>query len=209
MVVVRTGQRPDGTPRRARPIKDIVPHAGAYEFEKDGVTTTVQVGCAGTFARPISTFTHSTQAHYQQTWNIRLQLPNIFGVRIGRDAVIPAELCEVVPGQLYRKKIPADMGATFVRFSTQRPDVRMKSIQDAVSGGASRLAQKSDIQRPNSPAEPGIRLQELRLCARGRHGHQPVRAYHRRPAPPRSSHLVWERVGGASLTCTAVLTHTT
>ena len=114
IVVVRTGQKSDGS-RRGRPIKDIIPRAGQYEFEKDGTTTTVR-------------------AHYQQTWNIRLQQPNIFGVRIGRDAVIPAELCEVVPGQLYKKKIPADMSATFVKFATQRPDARLRSIQDAVSG---------------------------------------------------------------------------
>lgn len=42
IVVMRPGQRSDGQSRRQRPIKDIVPQAGLYQFEKDGVTTTVQ-----------------------------------------------------------------------------------------------------------------------------------------------------------------------
>ncbi|KZT69027.1 Piwi-domain-containing protein [Daedalea quercina L-15889] len=100
---------------RGRPIKDLVLNAGGYEFEKDGAVTTVR-------------------AHYQQAHNRPLQHPRIFGVRIGRDAVIPAELCRVLPGQLYRKKIPPEMGADFLKFATQKPDARLKAIEDAVSG---------------------------------------------------------------------------
>lgn len=145
---VRTGQRSDGPQRRGRPIKDIEPRAGEYQFEKDGVTITVEVRCTHTYPCPHSTLTRPTQAHYQQAWNIHLQLPRVFGVRIGRDAIIPAELCEVVPGQLYKKKIPADMGATFLKFATQKPDVRLRLIQDAVSGRVGCPARRVEPQYP-------------------------------------------------------------
>lgn len=115
-------------------------------------------------------FTDFTQAHYQQVWNVPLLHPNIFGVRIGRDAVIPAELCDVVPGQLYRKKIPADMGADFLRFATQKPAARLKSIVDAVSGTVSCLMCCVECLYIESCVEPGFRLQVFRLRARGWHG---------------------------------------
>ncbi|KZT73857.1 Piwi-domain-containing protein [Daedalea quercina L-15889] len=98
---------------RARPIGNLVRSGGAYTFEKDGSETT---------------------EHFRQTYNLHLQYPDIFGVRIGRDAVFPAELCVVERGQLYRKKIPAEIGPDFLKFSTQRPHDKLRTIEAAVSG---------------------------------------------------------------------------
>lgn len=56
------------------------------------------------------------------------------GVRLGRSAVIPAELCRIVPGQLFKKKIPAHLQPDFLKFATQRPDQRLRAIQTAVGG---------------------------------------------------------------------------
>lgn len=56
------------------------------------------------------------------------------GVRVGRTAIIPAEFLEIVPGQLYRKKIPPACQKDFLQFSTQKPHDRLRDIQNAVSG---------------------------------------------------------------------------
>ncbi|KAI0731968.1 Piwi domain-containing protein [Fomitopsis betulina] len=100
---------------RARPISGLVPDGGGYGFEKDGAPTTVE-------------------EYFRQVYNKRLQFPRLFGVRIGRDNIFPAELCVVEPGQLYRKKVPAELGPDFLKFSTQRPHDKLKTIEAAITG---------------------------------------------------------------------------
>lgn len=58
--------------------------------------------------------------------------PEAFGVRIGRDAVHPAELCEIAPGQVYKKKLnPTDM-TTFLQVSVVKPEERLRTICHAL-----------------------------------------------------------------------------
>ncbi|KZT11426.1 Piwi-domain-containing protein [Laetiporus sulphureus 93-53] len=109
-VTVKTAPR-----GRPRPIRDIIPRAGRYQFDKDGSQMTVE-------------------AHFMQAHNLRLQYPDLFGVRIGKDAVFPVEVCKIAPGQLYKKKIPQALTSEFVRFATQRPDRRLDAIRQGVTG---------------------------------------------------------------------------
>lgn len=118
---------------KTRPIKDVVLNAGNVTFEKDGIMTTVKVrtllkyeGC--------SAQSFLSQDHFQQHHNIALRFPAMFGVRIGKDAVFPAEICDVIPGQLYRKKLSPEATVTFLKFSTQKPDARLRTIKEAVAG---------------------------------------------------------------------------
>ncbi|CCM05785.1 uncharacterized protein FIBRA_08018 [Fibroporia radiculosa] len=107
---------------RARPIKDLVAQGGLFEFEKDNKITTVQASNI------------LIGEHFQQHHNIRLRFPKIFGVRIGKDAVLPAEVCTVAHGQVYKKKLSPEMQSNFLKFSTQRPDARLRQIQEGISG---------------------------------------------------------------------------
>lgn len=60
-------------------------------------------------------------------------------MRIGRDAVFPAEVCEVLPGQVYKKRLdPMDM-QEFLKSSVMKPQARMDAIVEAVSGRVSDL----------------------------------------------------------------------
>lgn len=72
--------------------------------------------------------------HFQQHHNIAIRFPVMFGVRIGKDAVFSAEICDVIPGQLYRKKLSPEATVTFLKFSTQKPDTRLHMIKEAVAG---------------------------------------------------------------------------
>ncbi|KAI0670510.1 Piwi domain-containing protein [Trametes maxima] len=100
---------------RPRPISDLVHEAGLQEFDKDNERCSV--------AR-----------HFAQKYNCEVRFPRIVGVRVGRTAIIPAEFCEIVPGQLYRKKIPPEAQREFLQFATQKPRERMRDIENSVSG---------------------------------------------------------------------------
>ncbi|KAJ7168155.1 ribonuclease H-like domain-containing protein [Mycena crocata] len=87
---------------------------GSYPFQKDGAPTTIA-------------------EHYHRVYNINLQHPRTFGVRLsGRNApfpvIVPAEFCAVLPGQLYKKRIPVSSTTAAVDFATMAPQTRMQVI---------------------------------------------------------------------------------
>ncbi|KAJ6608634.1 Piwi domain-containing protein [Mycena sp. CBHHK59/15] len=87
---------------------------GPYRFDKDGMATTIQ-------------------DHFYRAYSKTLRYPEIFGVRLsGRNApfpvIVPAELCKVQPGQLYKRRLPSAATPAVVRFATMVPDVRFKAI---------------------------------------------------------------------------------
>ncbi|RDX56915.1 Piwi-domain-containing protein [Lentinus brumalis] len=113
VAIVIPGQSRDRRPR-PRPISDLIPHAALQEFDKDGERLTVQ-------------------RHFESKYNLQLRHPRIVGVRIGKTAIIPAEFCEVIGGQVYRKKIPPLAQKAFLEFATQKPRLRITDIRNAVS----------------------------------------------------------------------------
>lgn len=66
---------------------------------------------------------------------MQVKHPRIIGVKIGKTAIVPAEFCKVIPGQVYRKKIPPEAQRDFLQFATQKPQVRFDAINHAVQGG--------------------------------------------------------------------------
>ncbi|KAJ7871472.1 Piwi domain-containing protein [Mycena olivaceomarginata] len=107
---------------KTKTIYAIVPGPiGRYTFQKEGSTTTIQ-------------------DHFRAAYNITLQHPGTFGVRIsGRSApfpvIVPAELCKVIAGQLYKKRLPSSVTSTVVDFATQRPQDRLRTITHGTSAG--------------------------------------------------------------------------
>ncbi|EIN05853.1 Piwi-domain-containing protein [Punctularia strigosozonata HHB-11173 SS5] len=99
---------------KIRPIKKLIPNAGAYEFTiGDNDPTTVN-------------------DYHRTLRGENLKYPGLFGVVVGRDTVIPAEYVEIVPGQLYQKKLPAELMKDVLAFATQRPETRLDNIVNAV-----------------------------------------------------------------------------
>ncbi|KAF8184938.1 ribonuclease H-like domain-containing protein [Mycena galopus ATCC 62051] len=107
---------------KTKTIHAIVPGPiGRYTFMKDGRNTTIQ-------------------EHFRAAYNITLQHPVTFGVRVsGRNApfpvIVPAELCAIIPGQLYKRRLPPSATAAAVDFATQRPSDRMRSITGGTNAG--------------------------------------------------------------------------
>lgn len=63
-----------------------------------------------------------------------LRFPEVFGVRLGKTAVYPAEVCDIFPGQVYKKKLDGRDTTEFLKLSTSKPKVRLSDIRKAVSG---------------------------------------------------------------------------
>ena len=80
---------------------------------------------------------NTVKLHFQETYNIRIRYPDIIGVNISgkknpHPSVIPAELCQVIPGQLYKRKVPEYLTPKVVEFSKIRPQDRFKKISQSV-----------------------------------------------------------------------------
>lgn len=61
--------------------------------------------------------------------------------------VIPAELCTIPPGQLYKKKLSQDQTKRMVTFATKRPQERL----DFIKGGAGDSGPGGTHQAPVCP----------------------------------------------------------
>ncbi|KAJ6606546.1 argonaute-like protein [Mycena vulgaris] len=107
---------------RTKTIHAIVPGPiGQFAFEKDGATITIE-------------------EYFYKAHSIRLAYPKTFGVRLsGRNApfpvIVPAELCAVLPGQLYKKRLPTSATKDAVDFATMAPQARLQTITGGTTAG--------------------------------------------------------------------------
>jgi hypothetical protein len=53
-------------------------------------------------------------------------------VKIGK-AAYPLEVMEIVPGQPYRGLLPEKTQAAFLAFSNQKPDQRLRNIENGLN----------------------------------------------------------------------------
>ncbi|KAI0313265.1 Piwi domain-containing protein, partial [Amylostereum chailletii] len=102
---------------RSRPIRDIIHNAGDYEFDDDTINQRIT-------------------EYYARRHGYRLQHPNSFGLRFGPGGkiVVPAEVCIIERGQIYKKVLPSEMANEMLLFSAVSPQRRITDIVDAVRG---------------------------------------------------------------------------
>ncbi|KIM35194.1 hypothetical protein M413DRAFT_32663 [Hebeloma cylindrosporum] len=71
--------------------------------------------------------------YFLQFYNLRIEHSRIISIclsgRSGCDDVVPLELCRVLPGQLYKKKLPGELTKEMVMFSSVRPHDCQRMIQ--------------------------------------------------------------------------------
>ncbi|KAJ7157556.1 argonaute-like protein [Mycena crocata] len=72
--------------------------------------------------------TISVAEYFRTTQNQPLQHPDVICCEVGSGALIPLELCTVLPGQLMRKQVPPEKTKDVVAFATMRPENRLQSI---------------------------------------------------------------------------------
>lgn len=129
----------NGSKSRIKTIRGLVPYGGEYQFLKEdvGETMTVAVSIiiylwhtaifATKYMRPL-------QEYFDQAYGIRIAHRRIVGISLsgakgsGTQDVVPMELCNVEPGQLYKHKVPESVTPQMVKFSTMKPFDRLAKI---------------------------------------------------------------------------------
>ncbi|KAF7796477.1 hypothetical protein EIP86_007654 [Pleurotus ostreatoroseus] len=110
---VAVSVRPSGIRKK---ITGLVQAAGRQLFTKDGAQITVA-------------------EYWAEHHHIMLQYPDAFGVQVGySDAIFPAEVCEIVTGQRYKKKLSPEDTATFISQTKAKPNEKLRDIMNAVNG---------------------------------------------------------------------------
>ena len=79
-----------------------------------------------------------SQEYWETYHRVVIRHRNIVGVRLTgknhpRPQIVPLEVCEVPPGQLYKRKLPDHLVGEMVRFSAVEPGKRWARIQRGVS----------------------------------------------------------------------------
>ncbi|KAJ7658359.1 argonaute-like protein [Mycena polygramma] len=142
----------DGPPR-TKTVRDLVPGpVGGYEFHPSGSDSKTTVG-----------------EHYSKTYQITLSYPNTIGVvTSGKGApfkaVIPLELCMMVPGQLYKERLP--LSTSVVDFATVAPSERQRMI--LTGGRAQTRSPVQDFQNSKFMVDAGMQVGQTALSVRGR-----------------------------------------
>ncbi|KAK7458844.1 hypothetical protein VKT23_009853 [Stygiomarasmius scandens] len=130
--------------------------------------------------------------HFKRARNANLQFPNILCVEVGNGALIPLELCTVVPGQIARKQIPSSKTKDVVQFSTKKPVERLAKIVDGVQNTLA-YGQSEYVR------QFGIRVQPDALVVDARILPAPTMKYARVAGGPQSSLLpkngAWNMLG--------------
>ncbi|RXW23179.1 hypothetical protein EST38_g2678 [Candolleomyces aberdarensis] len=73
--------------------------------------------------------TMTVARYFQQKLGRPLQYPRVLCAEIGRNALVPLEVCNVPPGQIMRKQIPPNKTNDVLEFSKKRPDERFGIVQ--------------------------------------------------------------------------------
>ncbi|KAJ7608108.1 argonaute-like protein [Mycena polygramma] len=148
LFTIKTG---DGPPR-TKTVRDLVPGpVGQYEFcpGGSGATTTIA-------------------EHYFKTYHITLQYPNMIGVVTSPNSapfkvVIPLELCTLVPGQQYKKKLPPEVTQDVRTFASLTPAKRLQMI---VGEGAPR-SPVQDYDMSEFLVDAGMQIEKRPLTIAG------------------------------------------
>ncbi|KAK7049273.1 hypothetical protein VNI00_005874 [Paramarasmius palmivorus] len=128
------------TTGRVKRIRGLVENADAFQFvNRDGIATTV-----GEYMKAL----HNRDLMYRGIVGVNLSNPN------QPPTIVPMELCDVVPGQLYKKRIPDAFTATAVGFATLSPQDRLAWI------AAPGLAPIGDYARSEFIVESGMVIDE-------------------------------------------------
>ncbi|KAJ7443877.1 argonaute-like protein [Mycena galericulata] len=102
--------------------------------------------------------------YFQETSGRPLMFPSLLCVEVGEQgALIPLELCTVLPGQLVKKELPddKDLKSKIVEFSTAKPDKRLAGIRkgfEVLAYGQSDYVRRFGLTIEPRPGETEPRL---------------------------------------------------
>ena len=132
-VSVPAGRRP------ARPIKDLELNVGNFRFMKGDEETTIGVRSVVVMLYiPDSMY---SQEYYDEKYGYRLRYPRSLGicVNIQQKTIVPAEVCTIVGGQMFKKVLMPEMMSEVLQHVTRNPRERIEAIERGVNSDVSIL----------------------------------------------------------------------
>ncbi|KAF9123989.1 hypothetical protein BGW39_008545 [Mortierella sp. 14UC] len=76
--------------------------------------------------------TTNVAAYFKQVYKTSLRYPKLRCITVGRDVVLPMEVCSVIEGQRYPKKLDDMQTAEMIKFAALRPYDRENSIKNGL-----------------------------------------------------------------------------
>ncbi|KAG0077322.1 hypothetical protein BGZ90_007372, partial [Linnemannia elongata] len=70
--------------------------------------------------------------YFKKAYNISLNFPMLPCVQAGKNIILPLELCSVIEGQRYMKKLDERQTTDMIKFTSQPPQVRANNIKDGL-----------------------------------------------------------------------------
>lgn len=70
--------------------------------------------------------------YFKKAYNINLNFPMLPCVQAGKSIILPIELCSVIEGQRYMKKLDERQTADMIKFTSQPPHARANNIKDGL-----------------------------------------------------------------------------
>ncbi|KAB5595254.1 Argonaute-1 protein [Ceratobasidium theobromae] len=74
----------------------------------------------------------SVAQYFQQTLRKPVRFPDLPCLKVSRTAVVPMEFCDILPGQLMRKRVPEEITDEMVQFSRRAPADRLAAIRSSM-----------------------------------------------------------------------------
>ncbi|KAF9935761.1 Eukaryotic translation initiation factor 2C [Modicella reniformis] len=90
--------------------------------------TRFMVNVEGDDGGPVG-FETTVENYFRETYNLRLQFPMIPCAMVTKTIALPLELCTVVEGQRYTKRLDECQTAEMIKFTCQGPQVRANTIK--------------------------------------------------------------------------------
>jgi len=81
------------------------------------------------------------QEYYEEKYGYRLRYPRLFGicVNVQQNTIVPAEVCTIVGGQMFKKVLMPEMMSEVLQHVTRNPRERIEAIERGVNGDVSIL----------------------------------------------------------------------
>lgn len=113
-------------------VKIMVVHRGTDKQYKYKITNLTPSPASETMFTNNDGEQVSVASYFQSTYNRRLAAPFLPCVVVKKDVFLPMEVCQVIPGQRYLKKLNEKQTAEMIKFTCHKPNVRANKIQQGL-----------------------------------------------------------------------------
>ncbi|KAI9489904.1 Piwi domain-containing protein [Zychaea mexicana] len=109
-----------------------VKHRGDKKF-KYKITRLTPTPAERTFFKNQDDEEKSVSQYFTEQYNMRLSYAFLPCIVVRKDMFLPMEVCEIVPGQRFMKKLDEKQTAEMIKFTCQKPDIRANKTRQGLT----------------------------------------------------------------------------